>query len=270
MRDLGDAVAVGVAQQRDAVGARRRRRRPSSSTCFMTQPLTPLPSSGLRRRIGLGDQHVAVRQHVEPARMVEAGGEGADRAGPARPPASRRRPSPSPARCARSGSASCSAAAGAGAGRCRRRPAGSRSRRRRRAGRRTRSGREGKRRLGIGVDRGVIDGRHSARAPRPSAVGTDAAIGACRHCAPLSTKAGAARATAHDSPPPRRSAARRLRCHTGRNLRKESPMPRNTGPFARPLKLYALGHCALLLGRRRRDARAPARCCRWRSARRPA
>ena len=37
----------------------------------MNQPLMPLPSSGARRRIGLGDEHVAVRQHVEPARMIE-------------------------------------------------------------------------------------------------------------------------------------------------------------------------------------------------------
>ena len=33
---------------------------------------------GPRRRVGLGDQDVAVGQHVQPARMVEARGVGAD------------------------------------------------------------------------------------------------------------------------------------------------------------------------------------------------
>ena len=36
----------------------------------------PLPSSGSRRRVGLGHQHVAVGQHVQPARMVQPLGEG--------------------------------------------------------------------------------------------------------------------------------------------------------------------------------------------------
>ena len=42
---------------------------------FMNQPLMPLPSSGSRRSGGLGDQHVAVRQHMEPAGMLELAGE---------------------------------------------------------------------------------------------------------------------------------------------------------------------------------------------------
>ena len=59
-----------LAQQRDAVGARHRGARPLINSSI-TQPLMPLASSGLGRRIGFGDQHVAVGQHVEPARMIE-------------------------------------------------------------------------------------------------------------------------------------------------------------------------------------------------------
>ena len=40
----------------------------------------PFAVLGPRRRIGFGDEHVAVGQHVEPARMIEAGGERARRA----------------------------------------------------------------------------------------------------------------------------------------------------------------------------------------------
>ena len=69
---LRHAVAVGVAQQRDAV----RRSAPRAPACFMhllhDPALDALAVLGPRRRVGLGDQHVAVRQHVEPARMVEA------------------------------------------------------------------------------------------------------------------------------------------------------------------------------------------------------
>jgi hypothetical protein len=40
--------------------------------------LDPIAVLGLGRRVGLGDQHVTVRQRVEPARMVEALGEQGD------------------------------------------------------------------------------------------------------------------------------------------------------------------------------------------------
>ena len=75
---LGDAVAVGVAQQRDAVGARHPGARP-----FLRLPvdkaLDALAVVRLRRRVALGDQHVAVGQHIDRARMIEPGREGRDR-----------------------------------------------------------------------------------------------------------------------------------------------------------------------------------------------
>ena len=74
---LGDAVAVGVAQQRDAIRARHR------AAGLLLVPLEEpaldaLAVLGPRRRVGLGDEHVAVRQHVEPARMIEAARECGD------------------------------------------------------------------------------------------------------------------------------------------------------------------------------------------------
>ena len=102
---LGDAVAVRVAQQRDAVRARHGRAGVLHEPCFMNQPLMPLPVLGPRRRVGLGDQHVAVGQHVaasadesrSAAKRVTEHAVG--RVG-VRPPAS-----PSPWRRGRSGSA---------------------------------------------------------------------------------------------------------------------------------------------------------------------
>ena len=72
-RRLRRAVWTQAAQQRDAVGARR------AGTGTLHQlahdhALDALAVFGLGRRIGLGDEHVAIRQHVEPARMVESGG----------------------------------------------------------------------------------------------------------------------------------------------------------------------------------------------------
>ena len=97
---------------------------------FMTQPLMPPPaSSGSAARFGLGDQHVAVGQHMEPARVIEAASRRRRPAGPARPSASRRPASPWPARCARWASASAWAAAASGSGRRRRFRAGARFRR---------------------------------------------------------------------------------------------------------------------------------------------
>ena len=75
---LGDAVAVGVAQQRDAVGARRRRRRRASCTSFVHPAPDALAVIRLRRRVGFGHQHVAVRQHIDRARMIEPGRERVD------------------------------------------------------------------------------------------------------------------------------------------------------------------------------------------------
>ncbi len=72
---LGGAVAVAVAEQGDAVGADAERggaahRRHHRVIEDRMDRLLLLQS--------LGRQHVAVRQHVEPARMLEAGGEGVD------------------------------------------------------------------------------------------------------------------------------------------------------------------------------------------------
>ncbi len=71
---LGDAVAVGVAQQGDAVGARHAGA--GARHHLLHDPaLDALAVLGLGRGVGLGDEHVAVGQHEQPARMVEAGGE---------------------------------------------------------------------------------------------------------------------------------------------------------------------------------------------------
>ena len=70
---LGDAVAVRVAQQRDAVGAGHRAA--GLLLVALEEPaLDALVVLGPRRRVGLGHEHVAVRQHVEPARMDRARG----------------------------------------------------------------------------------------------------------------------------------------------------------------------------------------------------
>ena len=68
------AVPVGVPQQRDAVGAGHR---PAG---LLLEPLEepapdPLVVLGPRGRVGLGHEHVAVREHVQPARVVQASGE---------------------------------------------------------------------------------------------------------------------------------------------------------------------------------------------------
>ena len=68
------AVPVGVPQQRDAVGAGHR---PAG---LLLEPLEepasdPLVVLGPRGRVGLGHENVAVREHVQPARVVQASGE---------------------------------------------------------------------------------------------------------------------------------------------------------------------------------------------------
>ena len=45
---------------------------------FMKKPLMPLPSSRTFGRGRFGDEDIAVRQHVEPARVIEPVREGAD------------------------------------------------------------------------------------------------------------------------------------------------------------------------------------------------
>ena len=74
---LGLAVAVRIAQQRDAVGARNRGAGPAHA--HLHEPARNASYSRLGRGIALGDEHVAIGQHVEPARMVEPGGEGLHR-----------------------------------------------------------------------------------------------------------------------------------------------------------------------------------------------
>ena len=72
---LGRAVAVGVTEERDAVGAGHAR-----AGLLHEQPheeaLDALAVVGLGRRVGLGDEHVAVGQHGQPAGVVQAGREG--------------------------------------------------------------------------------------------------------------------------------------------------------------------------------------------------
>ncbi|SOZ09699.1 protein of unknown function (plasmid) [Cupriavidus taiwanensis] len=67
---VGNAVAVAVAQQRDAVGAGRAGA--GALHHHLHDPaLDALAVVGLGRRIALGHQHVAVGQHIDPARMVQ-------------------------------------------------------------------------------------------------------------------------------------------------------------------------------------------------------
>ena len=75
---LGDAVPVGVAQQRDPVRALHARARPIHDLAGDPGLHAGEFSVG-GRRVALGHQHVAVRQGVEPARVVEPLGEGRDR-----------------------------------------------------------------------------------------------------------------------------------------------------------------------------------------------
>ena len=71
---LGDAVAVAVAQQRDAVGARRCGASRLAEQ-FLRPSSDPLAIVRLRRRIAFRHQHVAVGQHIDRARMIEPGRE---------------------------------------------------------------------------------------------------------------------------------------------------------------------------------------------------
>ena len=85
-----------------------------------------MPSSSSRSgrfgRIGFGDQHVAVRQHVQPARMVEAGGERGHRQ-PLRGDGVTPLGQPMAGAMLTVGSSELSGGGSLGAGRCRRTPA---------------------------------------------------------------------------------------------------------------------------------------------------
>jgi hypothetical protein len=75
---FSDAIAVAVAQQGDAVGARG-----AGAGALLHElddpALDALPLLGPLRRIGFRDQHVAIGQNIEPARMVEIAREGGHR-----------------------------------------------------------------------------------------------------------------------------------------------------------------------------------------------
>ena len=75
---LHDAIAVGIAQQRDAIGARCGRAGPLHEELHRPAPDAATAGVGAGWRIGLGHQHVAVRQNIDPARMVQPVGERGD------------------------------------------------------------------------------------------------------------------------------------------------------------------------------------------------
>ena len=104
MRWSDRAVAVGIAQQRDAIGARHTGAGSLHEEAHRPA-LEALAVLRTRRRIGLGDQHVAIGQHVEPARMIQVLGEGGHLQAAAPASASRRRASPRPERRSPSGTA---------------------------------------------------------------------------------------------------------------------------------------------------------------------
>ena len=75
--DLGNPILISVAQDGDAVGARD-----GGSRLLHEQPheesLYPLAVFRSRGRTALGDQHVAIGQDMQPARMVQPIGEEID------------------------------------------------------------------------------------------------------------------------------------------------------------------------------------------------
>ena len=75
---LGNSVAVGVAQQRDAVGARHAGAGPFLKL-LVDESLDARGVVRLGRCVAFGDQHVAVRQHIDGAGMIEPAGEGIHR-----------------------------------------------------------------------------------------------------------------------------------------------------------------------------------------------
>jgi hypothetical protein len=91
---LGDAVAVGIAQQGNPVRAVAEGRGPAHGG---RHRIVEDRTDAARHRKRLRGQHVAIGQDVDPARMLEAGGEGVDLqarsgdGGPSGVPAARRR-----------------------------------------------------------------------------------------------------------------------------------------------------------------------------------
>ncbi|MNE39443.1 hypothetical protein D3C80_1333990 [compost metagenome] len=77
---FGHAIAVGVAQQGDAVRAGRARARLAHDAALEPAAYAA-PAAGFRfgRGVGLGDQNIAIGQFIEPARVVQTAGEGVDR-----------------------------------------------------------------------------------------------------------------------------------------------------------------------------------------------
>jgi hypothetical protein len=68
---------IRFAKQRDAVGARHRAT--GLLLVFLEEPsFDALAIVGTRRRIGFGDEHVAIRQHMQPSRVVQTAREGDD------------------------------------------------------------------------------------------------------------------------------------------------------------------------------------------------
>ena len=67
-----DAVAVHIAQQHDAIRARHRAAGPLLE--LLEEPALDAFRSVVRprRRVGLGDEHIAIRQHVQPAGMIQS------------------------------------------------------------------------------------------------------------------------------------------------------------------------------------------------------
>ena len=74
----------------------------------------PGPVVGAARCVRLGHQHVAVGQHEEPARVIEAAGEGRDGV-PSRPTALFRRANPPPGAMSMVGISACSGGGSGGA-----------------------------------------------------------------------------------------------------------------------------------------------------------
>jgi hypothetical protein len=68
------AITVLVAQQRDPVGAGHACARPTHDF-FHDETTDALAVLRFGRRVGFGHQHIAVGEHVQPARMVKAFGE---------------------------------------------------------------------------------------------------------------------------------------------------------------------------------------------------
>jgi len=72
---VGNTVTVRLAQQSDSIGARV-----ASRACSLLDHLIDLALNasvivGLWRRVGFGDEHVAIRQRVQPSRMAQPPGE---------------------------------------------------------------------------------------------------------------------------------------------------------------------------------------------------